>query len=217
MPSSVSKAALRQSLMARLADLPTSQLQAETRAIVDHLTRWTQTRGFDVFLATLPLPGEPDLTPFLRGTLAAGAGLALARTGRGRSLEFLYVSSVDGPWEERPYGLREPPVSMPAWVPGPSTLVLVPGLGFAPAPGGGALRLGRGAGYYDRWLAVNGGSVFTLGIGLSVQSLDHLPTEDHDRPLDGWLDPAGFHGLLPVIGPGSPPRTLRTAPPPDRR
>ena len=213
------KNALRQTLLSRLGDLTPEQRQSETQTLLGHLVSWTQTRSFDAVLATLPLPGEPDLTPFLTQMLAAGVRVALARTGPGRSLGFRYVESLDGPWEPRPYGLREPGLSAPAWGPGPKTLVLVPGLGFAPAPGGGALRLGRGAGYYDRWLGSFGASVFALGIGLSVQSLDSLPTEDHDRRLDGWLDPQGFHGfqVAQVTGPGSPPRRRKTAPPPDHR
>jgi 5-formyltetrahydrofolate cyclo-ligase len=190
-----SKAALRQVLVDRLAALSEDQRQTETRTLVAHLTPWAAGRGFDTVLATLPLPGEPDLVPFLRTWQAAGRRVALARTGPGRALGFRYVESLDGPWDPRPYGLREPPLSAPAWTPGPATLVLVPGLGFAPAPGGGALRLGRGAGYYDRWLALHGSRVFTLGIALSPQTLDHLPVEPHDQKLDGWVDPAGFHGV----------------------
>ena len=53
-----------------------------------------------------------------------------------------------------------------------------------------------GAGYYDRWLAGFGQSVFSLGVGFSVQTVESVPREPHDQTLDGWLDPEGFHGFV---------------------
>lgn len=111
-------------------------------------------------------------------------------------MDFGQVTDFSGPWETKPYGMREPPASAPAWTPGRPTLLLVPGLAFAAAPGGGAWRLGRGAGYYDRWLARFGMDVFSLGVGLSVQTEDWVPLEPHDQRIDGWLVPGGFHGFL---------------------
>jgi 5-formyltetrahydrofolate cyclo-ligase len=170
-----------------LASLPVEEVGAETRRLTDFLTGWAADQGFQDVLATLPWQAEPDLTPFLRFWLGRGR-VALARTGPGRSLDFGFVSDLDGPWEIQPSGLREPARGAPAWRPGPRTLVLVPGLAYAPAPGGGALRLGRGGGYYDRWLSDNAGTVFTLGVGLSVQTLATLPLEAHDQPLHAWWD-----------------------------
>jgi 5-formyltetrahydrofolate cyclo-ligase len=163
----------------------------ESAALTARLVRFLEEGPWTWVLATLPLSQEPDVTGALTGWLARGKRLALARTGPNRTLDFLEVTSLDGPWEPRPYGLREPPRTCPAWVPGEPTLCLVPGLGFAPAsPGFG--RLGRGAGYYDRWLGAHGASVFALGWGFSVQRLDEVPVEVHDRRLDGWLGPEGI-------------------------
>ncbi len=109
-------------------------------------------------------------------------------------MEFREVSSLSGPWEVKPFGMREPPVSSPLWKPGPKTLALVPGLAFGLAPGGRTLRLGHGGGYYDRWLEAFGRSVVSLGVALSCQSVETIPREDHDQTLDGWIEPGGFHG-----------------------
>lgn len=168
---------------------------AQSKALVTHLETWARPRGFEAVLATLPLAEEPDLVPFLQPWLAVGR-VALARTGPGRTMEFHWVPSWDGPWDTRAWGLREPPATLPVWRPGPTTLCLVPGLAFAPGPGGGALRLGRGAGYYDRWLERYGAQVVTLGVAFDVQVLATLPTEDHDWVLDGWVDPSGVHGRV---------------------
>jgi 5-formyltetrahydrofolate cyclo-ligase len=58
-------------------------------------------------------------------------------------------------------------------------LVLVPGLAFTKS----GQRLGRGGGYYDRFLANLSPEVETLGIALPCQIFETLPTEPHDIPV----------------------------------
>ena len=188
------KAAVRAAMARRIAELTVDQIAAESRHLVSFLQTWTQAEGFDVVLATLPLAGEPDLVPFLEWWLADGRRVALARTGSHRSMEFREVASLEGPWETKRYGMREPLATARLWEPGSKTLALVPGLAFAPAEGG-ATRLGRGAGYYDRWLAQFGSALFSLGVGFSVQSVETLPIEPHDHRLDGWVDASGLKGF----------------------
>lgn len=43
-------------------------------------------------------------------------------------------------------------------------------------------RLGYGRGFYDRFLRTTRG--YTIGIAFSIQEVERLPVEDHDRPLD---------------------------------
>jgi 5-formyltetrahydrofolate cyclo-ligase len=191
------KVSLRLTQESRLAGLTPSTRREETAALVSFLGSWARSRGFEVVLATLPLPGELDLTPFLSSWLAGGHSVALARTGPGRTLGFRYIPSLDGPWDPRPFGLREPPLTAAPWEPGRPTLCLVPGLAFAPAGPQGTLRLGRGGGYYDRWLEKHQDQVFSLGVGFSVQTVSDLPREPHDRLLDAWWDGSALRG-----GPG---------------
>ncbi len=59
-------------------------------------------------------------------------------------------------------------------------LVLVPGLAFD-AKGN---RLGRGAGYYDRFLAKLPKSVKTVALAFECQLFESIPVEPHDRKVD---------------------------------
>jgi len=156
---------------------------------------WTSKKSFQVVLTTLPAKDEPDLSEFLNWWLKQSKQVALARTGPERSLSFHYVSHFEGPWDTKPWGLREPPQTAPVWRPERETLCLVPGLAFSATPGEGAFRLGRGGGYYDRWLAEYRTHALALGIGFSVQTVESLPQEPHDQPLDGWWDGTTFRGL----------------------
>lgn len=180
------KERLRQTVSAALAGLTAAQKQDESRDLVQQLDERASCR-FEVILATWPLADEPDIVPFLAQWSASGGRLAFPRTGPGRSLTFHIVSSLEGPWERRSFGLREPLESAPLWTPGPPTLCLVPGLAFARADQGGCWRLGRGAGYYDRWLQANGAHVNSWGVGFSVQGVQEVPVEPHDRRLDGLV------------------------------
>ncbi len=63
-------------------------------------------------------------------------------------------------------------------------LVLVPGLAFDDR----GYRLGRGRGYYDRFLAHPAlSNVLKIGIAFDFQRVDVVPTEAHDIPLDGVI------------------------------
>ncbi|MEM6560885.1 MAG: 5-formyltetrahydrofolate cyclo-ligase [Planctomycetota bacterium] len=72
-------------------------------------------------------------------------------------------------------------------------LVLVPGLGFTCD----GKRIGRGGGFYDRFLSSNddAGGFFgtTLGVGFACQLVDDLPTQPHDIRLDLVATPNAVH------------------------
>lgn len=79
------------------------------------------------------------------------------------------------------YGICEPKQdAAKAILPNALDMVIVPGLAFDRAQH----RLGRGAGYYDRFLAQLPQTVQTVGIAFDFQVVDRLPTEEHDVPLD---------------------------------
>ena len=61
---------------------------------------------------------------------------------------------------------------------GPLDLIVVPGMAFDRE----GHRLGRGKGFYDRFLTKYP-DVKTIGICFDFQLLDSIPTEPHDRPV----------------------------------
>lgn len=179
------KAALRERVLVRLRQFPEEARRKEEAVLCALLEDEALKRGFEVVLATLPLKDEPVLLPFFDRWLSLGLRLALARTEPDRGLGFRFVSDLKGPWEAKKGGLREPSAEGPRWVPGRPTLCLVPGLAFCPRDGRIA-RLGRGGGYYDRWLEKTAPHVTTWGTGFSVQREPWLPQEPHDQTLDDW-------------------------------
>lgn len=90
-------------------------------------------------------------------------------------------------WQRGRYGLWEPT--------GPRIdlsiidFALVPGLAFTRD----GKRLGRGKGFYDRFLAQLRPDCFKCGVGYDFQLLDDLPTEPHDVLLDAVVTPSGVY------------------------
>jgi 5,10-methenyltetrahydrofolate synthetase len=92
-----------------------------------------------------------------------------------------------GQWEEvQPVPtvkIFQPAITQPACKAGAIALILVPGVAFSPKTG---MRLGRGAGFYDRFLA-NHPSVLRVGIAFGEQLDDPLPSDAWDIPVDMLL------------------------------
>ena len=78
-------------------------------------------------------------------------------------------------------GIEEPSADAPSVSPDSLDLVLVPGMAFARTPSG-VLRMGRGGGFYDRFLPQV--SCPTVGICYSYRIVGSLPTDPWDIPLD---------------------------------
>ena len=57
--------------------------------------------------------------------------------------------------------------------------ILVPGLAFSPS----GARLGRGAGFYDRFLRLHP-SALRIGVAFEIQVAESLPEEDWDERVD---------------------------------
>ncbi len=98
---------------------------------------------------------------------------------------------LPGQWEdiEIPGGKRifQPMDSQPRCAPEQVGVILVPGLAF----GRNGSRLGRGAGFYDRYLSAHPHAL-RAGIAFSDQLLDSLPEDPHDQRMDILLTDAGM-------------------------
>ena len=96
------------------------------------------------------------------------------------------------------YGPREPARRVPV-DPAGVDVVVAPGLAFDPR----GFRLGYGGGHYDRYLARLGPDALRIGVAFSVQLVDEIPVEEHDRPVHVVVTDAG---VLDARGGGEPRR-----------
>lgn len=133
--------------------------------------------GRGLLLGFLPLGDEIDPTPAMQRWLDAGGQVAVPVCDwQASTMQACCVASLgDEHFDVGRYGIREPKALQ--IVPADAlAVVLVPGVAFD-ADGG---RLGRGAGFYDRFLQHVSASCVTVGVCVVGQVVESVPREPHD-------------------------------------
>ena len=152
---------------------------------------WARARVVSLYSA---LPGEPDLSALW--TAETPPRFCYPRIEAG-GMTFFEVKSpgelIPAPWHS---GIREP-IFDPARLLPPEKIdwILVPGLAFT----SDGWRLGRGGGFYDRYLASLPPGAMKLGVCFQCQLVASIPLEAHDQRLDAIVTENGFEGHLPII------------------
>jgi 5-formyltetrahydrofolate cyclo-ligase len=138
-----------------------------------------------------PGRSEFDVRPLLTELAARGHGIALpVVVARGSPLRFRRWRPGDV-LEIRAFGLEEPRADVPELVP---SVLLVPYLAIDRE----GYRIGYGAGYYDLTLAAlrARNRVLAIGVGYADQSVERLPRESFDEPLDALATEAGVEHFV---------------------
>jgi 5-formyltetrahydrofolate cyclo-ligase len=174
-----SKAAVRKQLREMLAAMPESERHAKSLGACSLLSASPEFHAARVVMLFLSTPNEIDT-----------ASLALKCWQEGKTVVVPKVS-----WDQRRMlpteitslhtdvaitgaGVREPVSGKPIPVDF-IDLVVVPGLGFTPT----GYRIGRGMGFYDRFLAQPEFLGVSCGLAFEEQIVEQLPVLDHDMPL----------------------------------
>lgn len=115
----------------------------------------------------------------------------------------LLLIRVNGPADLSPgaFGIHEPAGAeiVPSAELG-DALICVPGVAFSRE----GKRLGRGGGYYDRFLSRLAPQAVTAGLAYSFQVLDRVPESPSDRRLDLIITESALHVARAVERPNVP-------------
>lgn len=162
----------------------------ESDAICRHILAWDGFSTCRCFGAYMPMPYEADILPVLKSGWRMGKTVCLPRVSSPHTMDFCCVISVAEliTWSPAPgITVLQPKDESIIYVPDLLDLLLVP-LAGVDALG---TRLGKGAGYYDRYFATCHG--IRLGVALSYQLVDEpLPRAPWDIPLDGVVTEHGI-------------------------
>ncbi len=165
---------LRTGIKRTLQTLRPEQHSQASHRIVQSILSSPEWAAAQTILLYAPLLAEPDIMPLLQhaGTRricfprVEVDGSMTARCG---------TTLIIGRWQ-----IPEPPATAPICPPDQLDLILVPGVAFTTA----GHRLGRGRGYYDRFLALTHSHTHKHGVCFSRQIVSALPVENHDIQLD---------------------------------
>lgn len=171
------KPALRKHYLALRSALILEQTKIWSERIIQCLEPWLAAFAPDHILGYFPLAGEPDITP-LAGS-ATPFSLPVTNP-KDLSMTFKIWSPKD-PLTRSRFGLMEPTLSPSERALTSKTVILVPGLAFSPT----GVRLGFGAGYYDRFLARQDDPI-KIGVTFSPFIAQEIPSLPHDIPVS-WV------------------------------
>ena len=189
MPSTITaeKARLRRQALDWLTTLSCEARTAGDETLFHRFLTLPQVESARTILLYHGMDTEPDTVRLLPPLWDTGKRVCLPRCLPGNQMEARLVQR-DSTLIRHPYGMPEPGLDCPLIPPGQIDLVLVPGLAFDRSGG----RLGRGGGYYDRWLAGFSGVTAALcRDGLLMESIPRLP---HDLGVNLVVTETGLYG-----------------------
>ena len=164
-----------------LADIDREQAQAWSasisRTILDELALEPEA----TVMAYLGEGTELNIDPMIEACLAAGVRIAVPDVGQdGHEMVPIALTSLKpGELTVDRFGIRVPR-NRQAVDPKDLNVVVVPALAFDPLGN----RLGRGAGFYDRFLKSLSEHTIRAGVCFSRQVLDCVPIDPHDAPMN---------------------------------
>ncbi len=194
MSTSSPKQLLRREVKARLASIDAETIAAASRETCTRLITLPPFAAASQIMLYMPLGHELDPTLISNECERLAKGLWLPRTNW--DSQQMSVAQAPSPSIQDPnsslitirHGLREPSPAAATADPATLDLILVPGLAFDPRGG----RLGRGAGFYDRFLADlrhAGGKATLVALALDEQILESVPMDRHDVCMDLIVTP----------------------------
>ncbi len=158
----------------------------EQRATASHTAcaRLMQLEAFQnasVVMLFMPLADEVDLLPLALKCFQMGKTVCVPKVDWARGdMEAVEVTSFDDHvMEVDEHGVRSPRDGQCVLVRS-INLVVVPGVAFD-AQGN---RLGRGGGFYDRFLKRLAPTAATVGLAFDQQIIDQVPVDDRDIRVD---------------------------------
>lgn len=181
------KAALRDEMRRQLSTVSAEQASAMSLSVCRRVIAHEAFLNSDTIMMYLPLPNEVDVSAVALRCFQTGRTVCVPRVDWERKrMTAIEVRDFETGLQETRNGVREPVSGRP--IPLEQIgLVLAPGLAFDSL----GSRLGRGGGFYDRFLSGDPSNErlrnqrwFTAGVCFDFQVVDRVPTDELDIRLD---------------------------------
>ena len=179
MADAVNKSVVRRELREMLAQMTDADRHAKSLAASSLLTAAAEFESAKVIMIFLSTPHEIDTASIALRAWQAGKTVCVPKVSwNQRRMLPVEISSLNTNMTTTGNGVREPVAGRPIPVEF-IDLVIVPGLGFTDK----GHRIGRGMGFYDRFLSQAEFIGRSCGFAFEQQIVADLPVLDHDVPL----------------------------------
>ncbi|WP_418923832.1 5-formyltetrahydrofolate cyclo-ligase [Dialister hominis] len=142
------KKGLRQKMLAMRRALSANETESRSFSLKENILSLPEYKNAKKIMAFLAMKGESNLDGFIRQALLDGKEVYIPVCLPERQMEAGRLIDMEH-FEKGPLGLRNLPAGYEVTSPESLDLVLIPGLAVSQE----GIRLGMGAGYYDRYLA----------------------------------------------------------------
>lgn len=174
------KKELRRLIKERKKLFSPQQAALDSEIIFNKIEKFPQFQQADVVLAYWSLPDEVITHQFIKKW--AGQKKFVLPIVVGDTLEIRAFNGLESMVTSQSFGILEPKTEELA-DPKAVDFAIIPGVAFDRKGN----RLGRGKGYYDRFLKET--NAFKVAVGYDFQILDEVPVSSFDVPVDMVISP----------------------------
>jgi len=174
------KQPLRKDMKAALAAMDPQVAASKSRSACKRLIALEEFQTARVVMLYLPIPCEIDTVPIALAAWQNGEMVLVPKVDwEQRHMIAVRCRSMDDQMDEGRYGLRTPAAVEP-WPADQIDLIVVPALAYDRH----GHRLGRGGGFYDRFLSAPEVKAVSCGLAFHEQVVDQVPCDENDYPVD---------------------------------
>lgn len=176
------KSQLRKRMLAKLVTLAKNEAIRRSRDVENRLSSLSEYRESKIIMFYYPIKGEVDVREIVRKSLLTKKVCLPAADLINKQLKIYQIEELDSDVSKGAFGIKEPNKEATKEVDIENIdLVVVPGLAFDCQKN----RLGRGGGFYDRFLQKIPNSTKKIGVAFDFQILESLPVNlARDQKVD---------------------------------
>ena len=169
------KKILRKIIKVRVSAISADEKAKREKLLLDNLFSMPEFLAANTVMLFANLPDEIGTFSLIDKCIAMGKKVFLPVING----DDMTACEFKGEYKIGKYGIKEPITPHSSLLtPNSIEFILVPGVAFSP----NGYRLGRGKGYYDKFLSKYS-NLFTVGVCFREQFYLDIPTEPHDIPM----------------------------------